>query len=310
MVNVFVTCTARKTAAVPATLRMRNVRGRRVEERFEEWAARIVAGRADSGVRAMDLYAGNAWSVVRRISTATDAAERLRLWIVSAGCGLLTAEMVVPPYSATFTPGEPDCVLRSADQDTRETWWRLLSNGKMWRRDCRTIADVARTYPTDFLLAAVSTDYLSALESDFSQARRCLVDEDNLLIVSAYARKSGELASSFLPCDARMEHNYGRGRMALNARILESVLRDLKRGIPLRRIRESYGRILDHLPASTYPERERGSDERVRGFIRAELRRNPAAGHTSLLRAYRAAGLACEQSRFRGLYHEVTAKLE
>jgi hypothetical protein len=52
-------------------------------------------------------------------------------------------------------------------------------------------------------------------------------------------------------------------------------------------------------------ERERLSDAQVRGYIRQGLRKGPQPSCSSLLRALRDSGLACEQSRFKNLYWEV-----
>jgi hypothetical protein len=49
-------------------------------------------------------------------------------------------------------------------------------------------------------------------------------------------------------------------------------------------------------------DRVRLSDHAVRDFIRTELDVHPAATRSGLLRNLRAAGLACEQSRFGALF--------
>lgn len=46
------------------------------------------------------------------------------------------------------------------------------------------------------------------------------------------------------------------------------------------------------------------TDEEVRRFIRRELGSAPDSSHTGLLRTLRDAGKACEQKRFRNLFHE------
>jgi hypothetical protein len=54
------------------------------------------------------------------------------------------------------------------------------------------------------------------------------------------------------------------------------------------------------------PKRVPATDTEVMSYIRAQLDRDPKARHTRLLREYRGAGYACEQSRFRDLFHQVT----
>jgi hypothetical protein len=51
--------------------------------------------------------------------------------------------------------------------------------------------------------------------------------------------------------------------------------------------------------------REPLTDEAVRQYIRVAMKKNPSVRHTPLLRQLRAAGNACEQSRFRSLFQEI-----
>lgn len=276
--------------------------------RFERWS-RNVEEHTGTRTRAMDLYCGNSWSVVRRISASDDLGPKVRLWIVSAGLGLVTPKTMVPPYSATFAVGEPDSVVRQGNQEDVLRWWRLLV---AWRKSkgpgVGSIADIARGHPSEPLIAALSDDYLSALREDLAQARGLLVNAASLVIISAGAKKDGELAENFLPCDSRLEHRFGRSRMALNTRVLEAFLNQhLRDGRTIESVREHYADLLGSLPPAGYPVRERGSDDRVRSFIRARLAKDPGGRHTSLLRLYRWQGLACEQSRFRELFREVAA---
>ena len=305
-----VTCTARKKAVVPAVLKMSRIRGTSLPVRFHHWS-RNLERYAGIRTKALDLYCGNAWSVVRRIAASEEMGARVRLWIVSAGLGLVTPQRSVPPYSATFSRRERDSVLRDGDQESLQAWWELLV---AWRRSERSavgsIADIARRHPHEPLVAALSSDYFAALREDLLEARGLLHNPSSLVIISAGANKGGELAQSFLPCDSRLEHEFGRGRMALNARVLEAFLNQhLVEGRTIRRVREHYGKMLDALPASNYPLRKRSSDDQVRRFIRARLAEDPRCTHTRLLRAYRDKGLACEQSRFRGLFREVAGAL-
>jgi hypothetical protein len=257
-----------------------------------------------SGVRtqAQEIYCGNAWSVVRRISTQGKIGSRIRLWIVSAGIGLVTPQTTVPPYSATFARGEPDSVLRAGGQNDLAMWWNLLVG---WRRFA-SVADIAKKHPNEPLITALSVDYLAALRGDLIKARERLKNPESLVIISAGADKNGELAENFLPCDSRLEHQFGRSRMALNARVLEAFLNEfLNAGKAIGYVRTYFEELLKRLPASKYPLRERGSDEQVRGFIRKRLSEDSQCSHTGLLRAYRDKGLACEQTRFRRLYRSV-----
>jgi hypothetical protein len=306
-INVVVTCTARKTKPVPAGARLMNVAGATIAMRFMEWRRRLDGARADQ-IKAIDLYCGNAWSVVRRLYEDPETGPRVRLWIVSAGQGLLSPETLVVPYAATFSRGHVDSVLPEAfGQEEAEQWWHALVK---WRRGngqkLASIVDVACAFPGDPLIVAASEEYLSALHTDLEAARMCLRRLNGMVIISSGARKTGPLAGNFLPCDSRFEHAFGRGRMTLNVKILWSVVAGYSAGeISIGKLRGRYQKILDGLPEAPYPTRVRMTDEDVRKFIRRQLRIQPTAGHTRLLRSLRDSGTACEQERFRELYRKV-----
>jgi hypothetical protein len=287
-----------------------NVTGTTTAARFKEWRRRLDGERADR-VKAIELYSGNAWSVVRRLHDDPESGSRIRLWIVSAGQGLLSPETLVVPYAATFSRGHADSVLPEASgQEQAREWWHALVK---WRRGkgqkLASIVDVACAFPADPLIVAASEEYLSALHTDLEAARMCLSRRGGMVIISSGARKTGTLARNFLPCDSRFEHTFGRGRMALNVKILSSVVAGFSASeISIGKLRGHYRELLNGLPEAPYPMRVRLSDDDVRKFIRRQLRTQPTAGHTRLLRSLRDSGLACEQERFRELYHKVEGK--
>jgi hypothetical protein len=56
------------------------------------------------------------------------------------------------------------------------------------------------------------------------------------------------------------------------------------------------------------PVRTQATDEEVKSFIRESLQQQPSLKHTKLLRDFRTAGRACEQSRFRSLFLQVAGE--
>jgi hypothetical protein len=161
-------------------------------------------------------------------------------------------------------------------------------------------------YPESPLLIALSAEYVSALENDLLAAREELADPDHLIVVSAGRRKDGPLAANFLPCDARLENVLGGVRASLNARIARRILET----VPPEKIRMSHLRgvfvnLLRRQPPVRLIERQRMNDGKVIEFIEKALAESAFTTHTALLRALRERGKACEQKRFRKLFHEV-----
>ena len=109
-VNVVVTCTKRKSVAVPQRLRFRNVRRADVATKAALWLERVADSRCDS-VRVRELYSGDHWSVARSFEGLLLAGSSpIRLWVISAGFGLLQVDDCVKPYSATFSRKHPDSI--------------------------------------------------------------------------------------------------------------------------------------------------------------------------------------------------------
>src|SRR4051812_26361709 len=98
-VNVVVTCTKRKGRPVAPRQMLRTVPdGRSIKQRAASWLNRLQGGGEATPV--IDLYAGDHWSVVRSIAVAHEEAPRARLWVCSAGYGLVPLESHLLPYSA------------------------------------------------------------------------------------------------------------------------------------------------------------------------------------------------------------------
>src|SRR4051794_767517 len=115
--HIIASCTDRKRGLVPAALRLRSVRELDVEARARAWWMRL-QGAEQATVVAEELYAGDHWQVVRELRVAAGTAGYIPyLWVASAGYGLIPAEAPVCPYSATFTRGHEDSVVRSGSHE-------------------------------------------------------------------------------------------------------------------------------------------------------------------------------------------------
>jgi len=311
-VNIVVTCTSRKKQPSSPFLRLRSVRERDIDTRARKWIERLrVAGPTRS---ASDLYSGEYWSIARRLPVvARELGITARVWICSAGYGLISFESQISSYSATFSPYDVDSVSRGVDADLRATaarrWWRAMCD---WRgpvgNGIRSISAIAKHYPRVPLLVVASPDYLQALEQDVREAAAALADSDLLLIASAGMRKFGFLTNHLLPCDARLQSCLGGTRASLNIRIARRVLGYMKDGvIGLNRQKLQLKRLLSKQPPIEQYARRPMTDDQVKSFINTELKRNQAASRSGLLRKLRDRGRACEQSRFGALYREMVS---
>lgn len=308
-VNLIVSCTKRKTQEPRASLRLRDLdASATTAERAAEWLRRLRAAHADQ-VTADSLYSGDHWKVVRAIAEARcPAVQTVRVWVCSAGYGLITPDSVLAPYDATFTPGQPDSVLRNGDpaKEALPAWWKALG---AWSgpppASCRSIASVALSHPNDFLLVALSDGYLKAVAGDLADSADSLANPEQMAIICAGADTVPGLADRLLPCDSRLQRVVGGALVSLNVRLAQRLLQTSRKELALSRCRAMFGRWMSARPEPNAPSREPMTDDQVRGFIRRSLTRDPQLRPTPLLQVLRRSGRACEHGRFARLFHEV-----
>ena len=304
-VHVLVTCTNRKSMSVPPALHLDNVRGHTPVQRSREWIRCLVDLTDVPMVAADRLYVGEHWKVSRGLpSLAT--GHRTKLWVCSAGYGLIPADARVRPYAATFS-GQADRV--PGGSDGARDWWHALA---AWEGPApgqpRTIRLLAAADPSACFIVALSSPYLDACRDDIAAAATTLIDPQRFILISAGATHTGSLANLMVPADARLQAFLGGTRQALNARIADHLL---SVGIDDRtRACQHLAQLLAKQPPITRYERKQLSDQEVSEMISHSLAQVPGMSASRMLREFRDAGFACEQSRFgqlHGMISEVRA---
>ena len=119
---VITACTGRKRLPPAQGLRARDLGAGALEDVAQDWVDRLHA--ANGRVPASRLYCG------RGFSESVSAAQAIRapLFIVSAGVGLIPAQIAVPSYGLTITPGSPDSILRRIQpSSSASAWWAQLA---------------------------------------------------------------------------------------------------------------------------------------------------------------------------------------
>jgi hypothetical protein len=303
-IHIIASCTDRKRAPADEGLLLRNVKAKSVEERANLWWDRVKGNRGPS-VIASELYAGAHWSAVRKLPKIASSADyEPKLWVISAGYGLISADSFIHPYSATFAKNSPDSVCLSpengyARREALQTWWATL--GSLKRVDGihpPTITELAGTLPDGYFLAIASPDYLSAAEADLLTAASTLSDPQRLIIVSSNGGTALKSLESYtVPSDARLQATVGGVLGSLHARVAALILENIREwGFTTAGVRH---RLLELIEVSDGPKRY------GREAMGDALRRSPPPSCTALLRELRGGGRACEQGRFKSLYNEV-----
>ncbi len=301
--NLVVTCTQRKKLASVDRLRVGSLRQSGIKGRVDEWRGHLALNGVPTRP-ARDLYAGDSWTVVRRLS----ALEGARTWVCSAGYGLVSIGAPLAGYAATFSPGHEDSVSGKSDTATRtfecQQWWAGVSK---WvgpeAGAVRSLTALARQHSRTPMLFAGSESYLRALQVDLAEAGRIL--GDRLIVISAGSPELAGLQAHQLPCDARFQAEVGGARQSLNVRILERLLEEVSsEDLDVPHATDAICAMSENLEPLKKFDREPMTDDQVRDFINKEREANPKAKHSPLLRKLRDTGHRCEQSRFKQLFTE------
>ncbi|WP_432571582.1 hypothetical protein [Kineococcus sp. SYSU DK005] len=238
------------------------------------------------------LYQGDHWAQALSLPASARAAGfEATLWVASAGLGLQPVTTQAPAYAATFAARHADRV--AADAVGRRQWWHALQE----HRGAATLTDLARG---GSLLLVLSEDYGHALHEELSAA--AAVASDALLIGGALPVPGVQR----LPADRRLRRHLGGTMTSLNVRTAGAWLRAL----PTPRLTspaalKGWQEWAAQVAHEEVYDRRPLSDDQIRLFITTQRALGRHTSKTTMLRALRADGQACEQSRFGRLYAEV-----
>ena len=284
-----------------------------IEARSAQWLKRIGRPETDT-VTAHDLYMGEHWSVVKGLHEAAGQGGcDIEIWVVSAGYGLVPAESLLEPYSATFSPGSRDSVVQGVLGEQRNEanryWWEQLTRPRASREtETRSLTQLARKDPSVPIVVALSKTYAQAVREDLNAASLAMGNNKNLMLVTTGGPLT-HLENIQLPCDARFVNSLGGTRTALNVRVVDLIVRNCRdHSFGLTAVRGFLRHSLDNSGSiPTYGHRKKKSDAVIRGLIRDRLRAHDYS-RSSLLRLLRDEGFACEQRRFSTLFDEVSVE--
>ena len=268
---------------------------------FEWRKAVICALRSPSVSSAMDIYCGRSFQEALAASQSSD-----ELWIISAGLGLVAASDQIPSYSLTVVPGARDSVRdRVASFDARD-WWNDLSDLPTSKG---SIANAVRKSPAAIIILAVSHSYYDLVEADLLDLAGCDLERIRIVGVSP-ARVDSRLEGMVMPYDERLNGPDSpipgtRSDFPQRcARHFVGILKTSKTISAARHAREIVA-LLKEMRVPLTHERRRVSDGEIRDSIRKYW--DEVNGQSSKMLRYLRdeLGVACEQSRFAKLFHQV-----
>jgi hypothetical protein len=290
---------------MPAAVRLRDVRGRSIEDRFRRWRAALLEATAER-VDAERLYQGGYWTVVRGLpAVAAAMGWRPQLWAVSAGYGVVKNSKRLVPYSATFARGHEDSVAGVPGDEPAATWWRCATSGR--HRLGTSVRAIAASDPSATIIVIASPAYVQAMRHDLAASMGEFSGKGSLFIVSSRLPATvAKLDRCWLPSRGALQAGLGGALVSLHARTARHLLATVS---PHDFVKERLATMTTKLEGVEHRQKRVSgsamSDEEVVAFVRSRLASDPRLGHTRLLRELRESGRACEQGRFRRLFNQV-----
>lgn len=282
--TIVVTCTDRKSLAVPEQRQLRSIP--KSPSAMSAWVERIES--AEHVIPLTKLYQGDAWSHLPRLEEASrDAGFEPTMYVASAGLGLRPVADVAPAYSATFTPNQADSVSGSATE--QRAWWDDLNE---WNGSRGELPNGA---PALFVLPQRYADVLAP-----TVARTA--SEDPVLVIGGSDAITPSLR---LPADAKLRSSLGGTLGALNMRTAVAWMRRLtSTKIDSPRDRERWHDWAAGVSRHERFERTPLADGEVLEAVRLIRAQEPTISKTRALRSLREDGYACEQKRFTQLFEK------
>ncbi len=294
MTLVISNCSKRKRLPVDSSLQARDLPTGLTEAVAFAWATRIrtaaVTGRAD------DLYGGRAFVEARRAARESGG----KLAIVSAGLGLIDGDTPVPSYGLTTISKDADNIL-SKTSESAPDWWDAL--GRLSPLQSQVLES-----EQGLILAALPGPYLAMVADAWARW-----PAERLARLRLFCRASPDtlptaLRDAWMPYDDRLDSiavDLQGTRMDFAQRAVSHFVTGITGGASAKQDRDAVRAAQQGLVARVVPVRIRLTDAEIVTTIEAHWEAVNGRSHAMLRRLRDDLGLACEQSRFKGLFRTV-----
>jgi hypothetical protein len=249
------------------------------------------------------IYAGRGFSLAVRASEIASA----KLYILSAGFGLIAADRKVPLYGLTVSAGHPDSIAaRVRGEFDAGAWFAGLQTSPLSDRWVDAVGQGSGR-----ILIALTRPYAQMVGESLAALTPQVLARLRIFGASLAPVLPPALHPALAPYDARLEAILPGTRSDFSQRALHHFV-SLVAGDGQQDRRADYGAVTSALAKVTAPERlrrPRRSDAELLELIAGRL--HSQLGVARILRALRdEEGVACEQSRFSRLYQIALQKRE
>lgn len=301
MTIILTNCTNRKKGIVDAELLQASLNPGSIDSVTQQWLAKLNNSHAQNPAR--DIYCGRSFRESETASRVINCA----LYVVSAGLGIVSSDTPIPTYNLSIASSDGISVLSKVNgKKSPELWWSKITIENPFGT---SLINILNKHPNELILFALSRTYLKLIRDELLQFP--VNQQPRLRFFGKNLHKDlpAFLIESWMPYDDRLdgvEQGFSGTQNDFSQRALRHfvsrVLNECEYG-DTHLHRSMIFNTLSLITKRETPRRQRLNDYEICKAICDNWAKGK--GQSGLLmRIIRdELNIACEQSRFRNIYH-------
>jgi len=300
MTIIITNCTSRKRSSNFQGLSVENIKNGSFDDVAAQW--KLLLEKSLPEQPASKTYCGRSFREAEKCSDLLNA----KLYVVSAGLGVINALTPIPWYNITSGFDAPASIGRKITGTYLPSeWWKVITEKNPYGSSLLNTLD---KYPAGLILFALSSPYITLLKSELEALPSQYHPRLRFLGKNTYKILPINLQSNWMPYDDRLE-GVGKGYSGTQSDFAQRALKHFVYEVlpmdPTGDAQVHQTITLGFLSNIGKLEKVKGlkkSDDEIVALIKKHWN-NGFTGATQVLRIFRGhLGVACEQSRFRDLY--------
>jgi hypothetical protein len=271
---------------------------------IQEWAAHLEGAKGLE--QASDLYAGRGFLEAKK-AVGFDTS---RLWIISAGLGLINGGQWVPPYDLTLAPNSKNSVQNKIGKGVKKKveWWQALEGEFSFSR---ALKEIVEDKPEAIFVMALSESYFSMLLDSIESLSGSACERLRIITSSSISLEGNKFGEVIIPYNEKLDgpDSESKGTKAdfyqrAARHFIDSILVENPAGSGVQH-KKQVASLMEGMRSPQRPTREKLPDEQVISLI--EKNWEMVGGRSAeMLRYLRdKEQIACEQGRFARLFKHV-----
>ena len=303
-IAIITNCSKRKKHKAQQSLMAMNLKEDSIEQVSNEWSEKVKASTRHT-LAARDQYVGRSFKEVKNI----EQTKSFDWHIISAGLGLISSEKEIPSYDLTITNGSSNSIIQKLNCNRGICdWWKKIN--EKFNHESFPIAKLINENKDTLFLFALTKSYFNLISSEFSQIK----DKSKIRLFGFRDSNNLDLSvkNYFLPYDSSkfdgpdsenngIKNDYPRRVMR---HYVEHILCQLKEPNF-----EQESKLVEEYLSNKTPQKILKNKKYTDAFIIEKIKnykREDYPTHRILLKHFRHdLNIACEDSRFKALFHEV-----